>query len=659
MSSAQTSSPDRPLPATATKPGGTGAESPSGAGPGDVHEFLLHFVARRCTELGAVAGAIYFAGTESRRPGIAVSYIAGEHPSLAPGRGGLTANDLADPALLARMERTGAAAVAELPSSRPATATEEVTLGASKAMYAAGATHRVLGVALIADGRTEGATVLVLPVAAPVREASERVAVANAEFEAFLWRRQCMGETAQKIKLRETLELLDSAQQGHDADAMAAILCHELRRRFGCSRVSIGMLRQDRMRIIAISGADDLDKRGPAAEPIEAAMEECAGQDAEVQFPAPAESEQRPELRRVTRDHQELDRRFGPSCILSLPLRVEGDLAGVVTLERDKASPFPPGAVSLLRLAAEFFGPSLYTRRLADRSLWEVVRDKTLDFGSLLVGPRHTGAKLLAALVLLVLLLLAAVPIPDHITAKAEIRAARSRTVVPPFTGYLATVDVRTGDKVEPGTLLATMDTTDLNLELAKARAQRSTLESQRDEAQAKGEVFKVRGFEAEISEADAQIAELQDKLGRARITAPISGIVSRGDLDPYIGARIDPSQPLLEIVTPDRIAVVSVSERDAHRVQKGMTGTLATRALPGRKLAITVLDINPSAEVVDGANVYLAEVSIAAEGATHGSAPWLSPGMSGNARLRDGWTTGLVSLARPLVDELRLRTWW
>ena len=39
--------------------------------------------------------------------------------------------------------------------------------------------------------------------------------------------------------LRETLELLDTSQQGASAGTMGAIMCNELKRRFGCTRASI------------------------------------------------------------------------------------------------------------------------------------------------------------------------------------------------------------------------------------------------------------------------------------------------------------------------------------------------------------------------------------------------------------------------------------
>src|SRR5690606_36997622 len=116
----------------------------------------------------------------------------------------------------------------------------------------------------------------------------------------------CLTEAQQKAKLRETLELLDTSLQGQSAEAMGSLMAHELMRRFGCLRVSIGLIRRGRVRIAAVSGADELDRRGAAVEALEAAMEECADQDVEIMYPPPLAAENDPGERRVTRAHEAL-----------------------------------------------------------------------------------------------------------------------------------------------------------------------------------------------------------------------------------------------------------------------------------------------------------------------------------------------------------------
>jgi multidrug resistance efflux pump len=462
-----------------------------------------------------------------------------------------------------------------------------------------------------------------------------------------------MGESHQKAMLRQTLELLDASQQGQNAAAMGSLLCHELARRFGCTRVSIGLIgRGDRLRVVAVSGTDRVDRKGAAAESIEAAMEECAAQDIEVVYPAPADPD--PGERRVTRAHDALSKKFGPSAIMSLPLRVEGDLVGVALLEREAADPFPPGSAPLLRLVAEFIGPAMWTRRLADRGIWAVARDRAKLLGAGIVGPRHTGSKLAALALLAGLAAAAFIPLPSRVVSEATIEASSRRTIMPPFTGYLAEVRVRPGDPVVQGDVLARMDTLGLELERDEATARRDAVSTERDDALARGELDKVRTAAAQMAEIDARLNLIESQLSRSAILSPISGQVAQGDQRDFVGARVESSSPLFEVIEAERLVALAVDERDITRVREGQRGWIAPRARPDQRAEVRVVRINPVAQAENAANVYRVEAEVVGE-----PPDWLRPGATATGKLEDGTTTALAMFLRPIVDEIRLNWWW
>jgi RND family efflux transporter MFP subunit len=339
--------------------------------------------------------------------------------------------------------------------------------------------------------------------------------------------------------------------------------------------------------------------------------------------------------------------------MLSLPLRVEGDLVGVVLLEREESDPFPAGSVPLLRLVAEFIGPALWTRRLADRGILAVARDRLMELGREIVGPRHTGRKLAGLAAILALAAGVVIPIPDRVKAGAEIDAETSRTIPAPFTGYLASALVHPGDSVKAGDVLGTMDTSELNLQLAESTAEREKLSAQFDEAQQAGELGKAKGFAAAIDETTAQIEKVRQHLDKSEIRSPIDGKVAKGDLDAFINARVDPTQPLYVIVAEKNVVHLQVDERDVNDVRLGQEGRLTIKALPGRPVPLRVTRINPMGEAVSGGNIYRVEAELLAP------APWLKPGMTGSARLDNGWTNGLGWLLDPLIDAARMRLWW
>jgi biotin carboxyl carrier protein len=629
MTTQQTNQPSQPAQTPATVPTRAGAGRSA-----ELREFLAALLRFQCRLIGAEAGAVYLSPGRGAAGGVIVTH-------REEGEGEF------DEASLQRLTALAARATAGVGTPLA----EPVALQDGKRYYTTEASHIALATPLRAEGRVEGATLVLAPSRGlDTDQALAQLGLTTARFEAYLWRQSALHESQQKVVLKETLELLDRAQQGQTARSMASLMAGELRRRFGCTRVSIGLIAADRVRVMAVSGADDLDPRSPAVEAIEAAMEETALQDAEVLYPEPEGAT--PGTRRVLHQHARLSELFGPAAIVSIPLRIDGGLVGVMVLERDQTDPFPEASLPLMRLVAEFIGPAVYTRRLADRRTPQVLRDDLRDLAGAIVGPRRTLTKAIAAAVLLVFLLLAFVPIPDRVVASFELRATVSRAIVPPFAGYLERAHVRPGDRVAAGDLLVEMKTDDLRLRLAEAEARRENLLVRRDAAVARGERAEGRQAQAEIDETEATIELVAESLKAARLTSPIAGVVSLGDLDRLSGAPVDANQVLLEIVADGTTAVLQIAERDFDRIAVGQTGWIAPRGSPGARIPVIVTRINPVAQVRETGSVYLVEASV-------DSASSLQPGMTGSVRLRDGWTTGLGTIARPLIDAARLRLWW
>jgi RND family efflux transporter MFP subunit len=620
------------------------APAPHAQGAGDQMEALVDFLrqllAEQCRQTGAVGAVAFLTAGKARAGGAVATWLdeaAPTHLAKALAKQGPT---------LARLGRLASAAAEGGPRHETISITEE-------GLYAAAPTHRALAAPLVANGRAEGACVALVRLGGELNDTESlvRMSLLTARFEMFLWRQQCLTEAEQKAKLREALELLDTAQQGSTAAAMGALMCHELARRFGGSRVSIGLIKRGAVRLVGVSGAESIDRRSPAVVAIEAVMEECADQDVEVVFPQPADLP--PSERRVARMHQTLSDKFGPAAIVSLPLRIEGDLVGVATLERPADDPFPPGALPLLRLIGEFIGPALWTRRLADRGVLAVSRDRLIDLGSAIAGPRHTGRKLLAAVAGIALALMVFVPIPHRVKADADIRPEVMRTITPPISGLLAEVLVRAGDEVRAGDVIARMDTADLEADVASQRAERRSLIRQRDDALAGARVSEADQLQALIDELDAKIGQLELHIERSQIRAPIDGVISGGDLDPFVNARIDPMTALMDVIGTDRLCVLRVDERDIRDVEEGQPGRLTVKSVPGARAEITVTRISPRAEAGEGANQYTVEAHFS------GDPAWIRSGMTGTAKLDRGKTTVMARILGPLVDEVRMKLWW
>lgn len=608
----------------------------------DLRTFLVDLVRAQCELLDALAGCALIPGSAVRQA------IVATHIDPAANLG---------PAQMARLE-----AIAKEAATSGEGRIDALMLSRGDALYDQGVRHALVACPLAAEGRVEGACALLLPAKPTVepRIALREAALMAKTFETYLWRQHCHAEASQKAMLAQTVELLDAAQQAPDAGAMASVFCDELRRRFGCARVSTSLVASSGdLVLVGVSGADEIDRRGSVAEALRAAMEECASQDAEILLPLPAELEADPARRRVTRDHEALARTLNPGgapgAVASLPLRVENDLVGVVTLEREALEPFPVGSLALLRIIAQTIGPALWTRRMADRGVFGVARDQAADLARAAVGPRHTAWKVVGAGVGLALVAAAVIPIPDRVLATAQVQAGVSRTIVPPFQGFLASVRVKPNDPVKAGDELAAMDVEAIRLEAARAQSNQSSLAAQRDDSLARGDLSKARVLDAQIREAQATIDQLSERILRGVITSPIDGVVGRGDLERLVGAPVEPTQALFEIVGTDRTITLEVDERDAARIHEGQRGRMVLKSDPSSGYDFSVVRVHPIADARQGRNVYTLE----ARPDDPAKASQLLPGMTGSARLNHGRTTLLARLLRPLWDEAHLRLWW
>jgi hypothetical protein len=133
---------------------------------------------------------------------------------------------------------------------------------------------------------------------------------------------------------------------------------------------------------------------------IESAMEECLDQDIEILVPAPNEAND------ICRAAQSLSERGNPRSVLSLPLRRQGEVFAVLTLERMFENPFTPDEIETLRLSCELCTARLGDLFQYDRWLGSVLAEKTRKMFSNVLGPTHTWAKVAGIGLFLVLVFL-------------------------------------------------------------------------------------------------------------------------------------------------------------------------------------------------------------------------------------------------------------
>lgn len=426
-------------------------------------------------------------------------------------------------------------------------------------------------------------------------------------------------------RLDTVLELIATSLYHDRFQASATAVATELAGILGCERVSIGFLRGKRSQLKALSHSASFGKKGNLVRSIEAVMDEAIDQHATVVFPAPEEG-----ALQVTRAHAELAKQQGDGSICTIPLTEGERLLGAVVLERPADEPFDERTIRLCEHSASLLGPLLDVKRKDDQWLIGKAIDSGRELLKKLIGPRHIGLKL-AILATISLIVFFSYADGDYrVTADARLEGTVQRAVAVAMAGYVVEANVRAGDIVKAGDILFSLDDRDLRLERIKWTSQKLQSSREYSEAVADHDRAKSRILSAQIEQAEAEIALLDEELERTRVTAPFDSFVVSGDLSQSLGSPVERGDVLFELAPLNSYRVIlKVDERDIDDVIVNQVGQLALTSAPEDALPITVEKITPLSTAEEGQNFFRVEASL--DGAI---TPLLRPGMEGVGKI-------------------------
>lgn len=444
------------------------------------------------------------------------------------------------------------------------------------------------------------------------------------------------------------LELVALCLEHTRFQAAATTVATELATRLSCNRVSIGFLRGHRVQVRAMSHNARSGSKTNLMRDIEAAMEEAIDQDSAVVFPAGTE-----QAALITHAHAELAERHNNAAVCTVPLIDDNQFIGALTLERATDQPFDNQTVELCTQFAALIGPALELKRCDDRWIFSKLYASLRSQASKLVGPRHTGMKL-AAVLLVTLLGFMFVANGDYrVTAKAALEGSIQRVIVAPIDGFIADSSVRAGDLVQTGQLMGELDDKDLKLEQQKWTSQKEQYTREYRNAMASHDRAQVAILSAQMDQARAELKLVEEQLARMRVVAPFDGVVVSGDLSQSLGSPVGRGDILFEVAPLDSYRLIlRVEENGVQDLAVGQEGQLRLSGLPGETLPFTVERITPVSETDSEANFFRVEARLLE---TH---ELLRPGMEGVAKVAIGERKLIWVWTHKLIDWLHLWLW-
>jgi RND family efflux transporter MFP subunit len=279
----------------------------------------------------------------------------------------------------------------------------------------------------------------------------------------------------------------------------------------------------------------------------------------------------------------------------------------------------------------------------------------------------------------LALVTVAAARVPDTISAVGTVRAADTAQLSAQVMGNVLAVNVREGDAISKGQVLAVIDPVQAQAGLDRAQAtlssaqhevaaaqaergltestlkrfdtlyQRKSVSSQEyDEVKARYQTAVARTEAAQAGQAQAQaaVAQAQTTLNHTRLYAPFNGFVIERKADP--GALAAPGTPLLTVEAAGRYRLeATVDESSLRFVHLGETVQVSLDAYPDQPLSGKVTNIVPAAD--PNTRTFLVKIELPANSS-------LRSGLFGRARFTRGERESMMLPRSAVVDRGSLK---
>lgn len=435
-------------------------------------------------------------------------------------------------------------------------------------------------------------------------------------------------------------------QASSHAAAMETV--NQLADYFRCERVSIGFRQGLPIHLQALSHIARFDPRTQLVRRIEAAMEEAVDQNLTIIFPAISGQDSA-----VARAHAELAGQQQDSAVCTIPLRGRSKTIGAITLERPANQPFDKLTVAFCQSLANLVGPSLELKQREERSPWAKGFEALRGLAGSALGPANLKLKMVTLTALVSLGLLALIDGTYEMTSVARIEGSVRQVLAAPQNGYVQQAEVRAGDFVNEGQLIASLDGRDLQLERQKWQSEHDKIQAEYQEALAKRERVQLSLLRAQLDQVSAEIKLTEERLKRTQLHAPFDGVVVSGDLSQSLGAPVETGQVLYEVAPLNSYRVVlEVDEQDVAGLESGKTGRLIISALPETTFDLVIEKVVPVAESDDARNYFRVEAAL------DEPSPLLRPGMRGVAKIDMGQRSLLWIWTHSVVDRIRLWIW-
>jgi RND family efflux transporter MFP subunit len=410
-------------------------------------------------------------------------------------------------------------------------------------------------------------------------------------------------------------------------------------------RAAIALDQRGRVKVRAVSGVARINPEDPDIARLQDLLE-WTSQSGEPILVAQHGDEVEDERAETRAKFQSYFSSSGMRAYHALPLVDDDGRVGVLSFESSDADFLNSAHLEMIKVLAgqatvALRNASLY-REVPFIDVLQPFLEKKRKF--LALEKRRRWA--LVAGVGIAVVFLAVFPLPLRVEGPATVTPAHSARVQPEVAGLVQTVNVREGDAVKQGTVLASLADWQYRSDLAAAQAKYETAVSRMNRALAAND-----GTEAGIErvQADywtAELARARERLQKTLLRSPIDGLVATPHIEDLVGRDLNPGDTFAEVVDTSRASMdVAIDEHDVSLLRPGETAAVKLEGFPTRTFRGELTVVSPKSELQGDERVFFARVSVP------NSEGLIRTGMQGRGKIFTAWRpAGEVFFRRPAM---------
>ena len=343
----------------------------------------------------------------------------------------------------------------------------------------------------------------------------------------------------------------------------------------------------------------------------------------------------------------------GMRAFHALPLTDDDGRVGVLSFESSDPDFLSPAHLEMIKVLAgqatvALRNASMY-REVPFINVLQPILQKKRRFMAL---ERRRRLAVVAG-VALGLLFLAAFPLPLRVDGTAVVAPQHSATVQPAVAGVIQQVNVREGQPVKRGAVLATLADWQYRGELAAAQSKYDTAVSLMNRALASND-----GAQAGIERVQAdywasEVTRSKERLDQTSLRSPIDGLVATPHLEDSVGRSLNPGDAFAEIVDTSRASVdVAIDEYDLSLLRPGEEASVKLDGYPRHTFRGKVEIVSPKGQLLGDQRVFYARVSVP------NNEGLIRAGMQGESKISTGWSPAGRVFFRRLGGWLWAKIW-